>query len=131
MNLDNPTVQAVISFLRNHKKFQAIDWFKLIDSDMPKESRYLLGLLLVSKGELDFIAVKKDDLFYALQFYRGKDYFTLGVCKAERHPYTSRILLTIPIIRCLHAFLSGSGNSEDPTSLMFKKEIAELVEIRE
>ena len=122
---NNPVTQEVRTFLTNHKHFQAEDWFDLISTDLAGDALVLLGLMLVAQGKLKLVATNWKDLEYDIEISGQNHKYYIGTATAYRDPATLTDRLTIPLIMLLHNTVSRDGS--DPTSLMFKKKIAEEV----
>ena len=122
---NNPVTQEVRTFLTNHKHFQAEDWFDLTIEDLAEDAQMLLGLMLIAQGKLKLIATNWKELDYDIEIAGQSHKHYIGTVAAYRDPITLTDRLTIPLIKILHNAVTRDGS--DPTSLMFKKKIAEEV----
>ena len=122
---NNPVTQEVRTFLTNHKQFQAEDWFDLTMEDLDVDAQMLLGLMLIAQGKLKLIATNWKELDYDIEIAGQRHKHYIGTVAAYRDPITLTDRLTIPLIKLLHTTVTREGS--DPTSLMFKKKIAEEV----
>lgn len=122
---NNPVTQEVRTFLTNYKHFQAEDWFDLTIEDLEVDAQELLGLMLIAQGKLKLIATNWKDLDYDIEIAGQNHKHYIGTVTAYRDPITLTDMLIIPLIKILHNAVTRDGS--DPTSLMFKKKIAEGV----